>query len=286
MKHYRLSFHIILLLLFIKRLSLPFSNRADRSLFSQPGGLLLLLLLSRLFRLSRLSRFVFVGRLARLIAALRLSGIPVAVGRFFSLSGSLAFSLFARLLFLFPLPLRFFLTERLVFRHELHTFVLHVHLQGGIKFPVVVQFDFLFQWKPCGKQILFSFGKLRLSDFLRDFDFAHPDIRQFVRLSVDTDVRRNDFARFLVHDFHRPPQITVLLQALTVCIRKFDVFVRHIQFRFFLDKMRFKILAAVRHRPHFQSRLYLIALPCDFRVDSDKVRQSGFIQVFQFSAVR
>ena len=76
-------------------------------------------------------------------------------------------------------------------RHELHTALLHVHLQGGDELPAVVALDELVAHGQSGAEhVLLLLGNFRLADALRDAHLVCRDVRDLIRLAVDADVGR------------------------------------------------------------------------------------------------
>ena len=73
-------------------------------------------------------------------------------------------------------------------RHELHTALFHVHLQGGDELPAVVALDELVtHGQPGAEHVLLLLGNFRVADALRYAHLACRDIRDFIRLAVDAD---------------------------------------------------------------------------------------------------
>ena len=73
-------------------------------------------------------------------------------------------------------------------RHELHTALFHVHLQGGDELPAVVALDELVtHGQPGTEHVLLLLGDFSLADALRYAHLACRDIRDFIRLAVYAD---------------------------------------------------------------------------------------------------
>ena len=91
------------------------------------------------------------------------------------------------------------------------------------------------------------FGKFGLPDSRGDGHVFYGNSLYLVGLTVDTDIGRDDFARFLVHQLHHTPHVSRLFQVLLVFGRKFMLHELLIKFGFLADGMGYDTDTAVRH---------------------------------------
>ena len=91
------------------------------------------------------------------------------------------------------------------------------------------------------------FGKFGLPDSRGDGYVFHGNNRYLVGLTVNADIGRDDFARFLVHQLYHTPHVSRLFQVLLVFGRKFMLHELLVESGFLADGVGHDADTAVRH---------------------------------------
>ena len=91
------------------------------------------------------------------------------------------------------------------------------------------------------------FGKFGLPDSRGDGHVFHGNSLYLVGLTVDTDIRRDDFARFLVHQFNDTSHVSCFLQVRFVFGRKFMLHELLVESGLLADSVGYDTDTPVRH---------------------------------------